>query len=96
MKVRIYHYDMSVRENVLNLGMDPSPFAVSKAWQEGKYGLEHEYEFNTIDSDMAALALAYHLAQDCGLTRSTSVGDVMVINGQGFFVAPVGFDVVTL
>ena len=99
MKAKVFHYDMTNRDLVFELSMMPLPEVVSKAWQDGQYRLAFDLEFDMGVDEQANLDTVYVQTQDphpMHKQRSTSVGDVIILNGQGWVVMPFGFSAVTL
>lgn len=91
MKAKVYHYDMTDRDLVVALCFKPTVDAVAKAWDAGRYTLVYEVEVDTRLSVTAQLESVFQVTQDTGTARSTSVGDIVEIDGKRHLVSAIGF-----
>ena len=89
-KVKVYHYDMQNPGLVARLCLRPEEPHVQQAWQDDDYECVVEMELEETD-DSTILEQAFIKTQETGAFRSTSVGDLIEVDGTFHAVMPFGF-----
>ena len=95
MKVQVYHYDMEDPSFTVKLHWRPEENTVREVWNAGGYSLAYEPDVEG-ENDTEIAEQAFMRTQDTGEARSTSVGDLVVIEGRAYAVMPFGFGAVSL
>jgi len=91
-RVKVWQYDMENPALVARLCWRPEEAHVQQAWQDGFYEevIEVEVEANE-DDRSTVLEQAFIKTQETGQFRSTSVGDLLEVDGKFEVVMPFGF-----
>jgi hypothetical protein len=100
MKAKVYHWDMTDRIVGFDLMFQPEPAAVQQVWKTGGFRLAYEVEVSDKMETPEALEAVFAMTQDTGRARSTSVGDVVILDEgqaqQAWVVSSIGFTAVTI
>lgn len=91
MKVRVYHYDISIVSELIALVTEPKVTAIEAVWLAGHYDLVLEME---IAGDLPVeriLQLAFSIADSNTAHRPTSTGDLIIVGDRAYTVGAIGY-----